>query len=370
MLQSLAVQYLEKKEKNPQYADEWFILNDIERTTIAKVKRRLILLSGLTGAMGVVLYYAPVHLFPAYFQNTSLTICGEAWSIPIISNVYSLILGIAEVALLTFLNLDAVHKIADVCGYPDKDDPWHEQYLASLAEASLAKKDKRVLHLGLNPLQGIPKVFIFLLTVFNFIKAALSNFLIRVITKRMLGRFLLAKILDYVSVPVYALWNMYSANLVMKEAKIRIMAPKLIEQMCELLYQKFHKNPVFAENLHEVLQAMTATSRRFHYTHYVFASRMLHQFQLPADHEAKAIHLETLLPMQPDAIQKAYLYILVFGFIIDGNFGEAEKMLLRKLNKKGVINLAPEIVNAWQIAYIEGHGMKRLMEEVEAIGRK
>lgn len=367
MLQSFAVQYLEKKGKNPPPTDEWFILNEKERLTIRKVKRKLITLSGLTGAMGVILYYAPLHLFPEYFPNTALTIWGDTWNIPIYSNVYSLILGIVEIAILTYLNLDAVHQVADVCGYPDKDDPWYEQYVLSLAEASLAKKDKRVLNLGLNPLQGIPKFFIFLITVFNLIKAALSNFLIRIITKRMLGRFLLAKILDYVSVPVYALWNMYAANLVMNESKIRIMAPKLIEQMCQLLHQKFDKNPVFVENLHEVLQSMTATSRRFHYAHYVFASRMLHTFQLPSEHQAKTIHLETLLPQQPEAIQKAYLYILVFGFIIDGDLGEAEKNLLRKLNKKGVINLAPEIVNAWQVAYLEGYGMTRLMEEVAKI---
>ena len=94
---------------------------------------------------------------------------------------------------------------------------------------------------------------------------------------------------------------------------------------------------------------------------------MLHIFHLPSERQAKAIHLETLLPKQPEAIQKAYLYILVFGFIIDGDLGESEKILLRKLNKKGIITLAPEIVNAWQVAYLEGYGMKRLMEEVEKI---
>lgn len=364
MLQSLVKKFLVKRQKNAAPADDWFILNVHERAEIKKESRKLLTLSALTGGTGVILYYLPYHLCPTCFPNTSLTIWGQEWHVPILINLYSLFLGIVEIGILTYLNLNAVHKIADVCGYPDKDDPWYDPYLTSLADASLAKEEKGVLDLGLNPLLGIPKIFIFLITVFNFIKAALSNFLIRILVKRVLGRFVLAQLLDYVSVPIYALWNVYSAHKIIQEAKIRIMAPKLIDQICDVFHQKFQDNPAFIEHLHQVLQAMTATSRRFHYAHYVFAAKMLRTFQIPSHKKAEIIDIAQLLKQQNQEIKYAYFYLLVFGFIIDGKLGEAEKRLIHKLNQAGIINLAPDIVSAWQIAYLEGYGMNRLMEEI------
>lgn len=365
MLQSLVKTYLVKRPKNIKPIDEWFILNVYERAKIKKEGRKLLALSALTGGIGVILYYLPYHLCPTCFPSTNIKVWGQEWHIPILLNLYSLLLGIVEIGVLTYLNLNAVHKIADVCGYPDKDDPWYDPYLTSLADASLSKEEKGVLTLGLNPLLGIPKVFIFLITIFNFIKAALSNFLIRILVKRVLGRFFLAQLLDYVSVPVYALWNVYSAHKVIQEAKIRVMAPKLIDQVCDIFHQKFQDNPAFIEHLHQVLQAMTATSRRFHYAHYVYASKLLHTFQIPPTKKAEIIDITKLLEEQKNEIKYAYFFVLVFGFIIDGNLGEAEKKLIRKLNQAGIINLSPDIVSAWQIAYLEGYGMKRLMEEIK-----
>ncbi len=369
LTERFALRYLiNKSAKRPVAADEWFILNTFERNAIRNTKIRLYFMSGLLGILGVFAYYLPVHYFPHWFPKNTLTIFSGKHELPIAANVYSLILGIVEVALLTLLNLNAVHRIAVACGYPDTDDPLYDRYIAALAEAGLEKKDKRVLHLGLNPLQNVPKIWIILVTIFNYLKAMMSNLIIKFIVSRYLGRAVMRLYLNLISAPIYAFWNIMAATKVIQEAKIRIMSPRLIEKMIAYLYKEFGEDTLFREHLYDILQLMTMCARRFHYTHYMFAQALLERFEIPE----KDKHLWNgdeyeLFEKLPVRIQHAFSFLLAFGFMIDGQFGYREEKMLKALFESGYSPFSPKKVWEWEKSYREGYGMSAFFTTMDTL---
>ncbi|MFN0201813.1 MAG: LBF_2804 family protein [Bacteroidia bacterium] len=358
-----ALHYLSRrKRKTYQFTDDWHILNETEQAVLKQTYRLLLFWTSLTGAMGVLIYYVPVDLYPEYFPKTPVQFWGNTYEIPIISNLYSIILSVLEIFVLYSLHLNAVHKMAEVCNYPDKNDLKYEEHILALAEVSLEKKDKRVLKLGLNPMQGVPKIWIFAQTLFNLVRAFLSNFLAKLLFRRLLGRVLLRVWLDLMGMPIYAFWNMFAANLVFHEAKIRILAPRLIAQMTENMQVKFQENILFQEHLYDVLQAMTMKSRRFHYAHYLFAASMLQAFQIPIKKQ-HLLEKDIMLTLKalPNDIVEAYCHIFCFGFILDGRIGQQEKKWIQELYEAKLSPISPEKLSQWAEDYWEGRGIDELV---------
>ncbi len=366
--EKIAMRYLTRGQGKPSTrADEWYILNTFERKAIRNTQIQLYVLSALSGVLGVLAYYLPVHYYPDFFPKNKIILVGEGWELPIVANLYSLVLGIIEVAVLTILNLNAVHQVAVACGYPDTNDPLYDRYIAALADVGLEKKDKRLLRLGLNPLQDVPKIWVILITIFNFLKAMMSNLLIKFLVSRYLGRAVMRLYLNLISAPIYAFWNVWAASRVIREARIRIMSPRLIEKMLSYLDQRFRDVPLFREHLYDILQLMATCTRRFHYTHYMYAQSLLHRFGIPE----KEKHIWngdeiSLFQQLPEQIRFAYSFLIAFGFMIDGKFGYREEKMLKSLFDSGFSPFSTDKAWEWERLYREGYGMAGFFKMMES----
>jgi hypothetical protein len=364
--EKIAFRYFITKSKPTAPADEWYILNESEKKVFHNTFYQLLVSSAIIGALGIILYYLPLLFFPEYFPPYLLEIKGEIYKIPLISNVYSLILAIIEVVLLTILNLAAVHNMAQICGFPDPNEADFQENIAALAQASLESKDKRLLHFGINPFYGVSKVSVFLLTTLNLLKAFLSNLIIKIIFRRFLGRVILRVYIDLIGAPVYAFWNAYSAYIVFSEAKIRILSTQLIQLFCKKLAQKYAQNADFKLYMYDMLHYIATSKRRFHYTQAELAEQLLLHFEIPIQSAYQpSENLLLLFQNAKPEIRKDLVHIIMFGMIIDGRFLLREKRLLQTLQNQGLTDISIEEVKKWLKGYLNGESIPELLQRID-----
>jgi hypothetical protein len=123
------------KTANSQEDNGLFLLSIEELEKLKQIRKATLLKAGLTGAIGVILLYAPYYVFGA-----NLFPANKIW-IPYYEDfveleigflIYSLFLVLFEIWYLTYLNIKSVAAIARACGHPNPNDPNFENNIDSL----------------------------------------------------------------------------------------------------------------------------------------------------------------------------------------------------------------------------------------------
>ena len=351
-------------------SDEYHILNNNERENINKIRRNALIIAALYGTLGVLTLYVPTYFFSDFFYSYPMAIKMNlpmlGWmSVPLGFTIYGTILAVAEIVALTLLNIRSVKKIANVCGFPRVNDPYYKDHEQTLFEVSLEKPDKRSLSLGIDPLAGLTKAQIFVFTLFNLLKATLSNIFIKVILSRVLGRFVIRAYVDLIGVPIFAFWDAYATNRVIREAKVRILAPNLINHLCHKLKKQFKDNQQFRETLLDGLQLIAIAKRNFHHNHYLLFDQLIKRFHLdtrnkkPRDWKEMIDNVKNL----DSEVQDGLARLFVFGMMIDGSLSGRERKILQKLDEKDdLINFDFQQLKKWEEDFIEGRGLESFFE--------
>lgn len=331
-LERNALRFLMRQQRSAPQNDPWHLMNIQERRAIANIRVLLLCGAAVLGALGVVAYYVPVRLHPEWFPNSPLW----GFQISVLSTIYSIFLGILEVILLTILNLWAVHRMAVICGFPDAQSPDYQFDIVALTQAGLEKRDKRLLNLGINPYYGTAQWSVALLNLLNLLKAMLSNLLVKLVVGRLLGRGVMRMAVDMVGIPIYAFWNAFAANMVIKEAKIRIMSPNLIDFQIEKLRKTLAITPEIQQALYDLLFLAATAKRRFHFAQYAFGAALLVAFQVAEKeaHETSDSPL-TVLERFPKEHQKAVAEAFAIFLILDGRLRKRELVFAEALEKVG-----------------------------------
>jgi hypothetical protein len=226
----------------------------------------------------------------------------------------------------------------------------------------LEKEDKSATSYGLDPLQGASKGTLFLFLLFSRLKATISNFVAKIIFRRILGSYALRTVIDMVGIPVFAFWNAYASYIVIQETKVRIMAPNLIRQLCKNLTDQFKYSPAFTAQLYDTLQFIAISKRRYHHNHFLLAKNLFVAFAIPikSDHVLDSNYLENLKSLDSE-VKNGIIKVLMMGFVIDGNISIKEKAMIDSLHKEGVIPYDVEKVKKWIVSFVKGKGLKGLV---------
>jgi hypothetical protein len=349
--------------------DAFHRLNEHEQKQIAHIKTRAMWYAALFGTMGVVALYLPVHLNLVYFPAFDITLwwvgkVNVAWAY----FLYMVFLALAEIYALAWLNLVTVHAICRVCRFPALQDENYDAQILILFEVSLDRNSKQQKELGINPLAGLSPARIFVVSTLFVLKATLSNLLMKFLLKRMFARFAIvgyAYYVDYMSILIFAGWNMYATHLVVNEAKTRVMAPNLIKQLVTRLHHQFKENEVFKNILLELLQFIAVAKRNYHHNHYLLASELFYAFSLPrlpeisADNEALLAQIKEM----PQDLKQGVAKLFVLGLLIDGNLSRRELYITKLLEEQGIWKLKGTQLRQWEREYIEGKGLDKLFQE-------
>ena len=354
------------KNIRTQEADDLFILSVEEQEALRKIRNTTYLKAGIAGALGIILLYVPYNiygetLFPK--RDVWIPLYGDYIQLEIEFLIFSVVLVFIEIWYLTFINIQAVDKIAKACGCLNPGNSNFEEDVNSLINVGLEKKHKELEKVGINPYEGLSKWGVMAFQVLIKLKAAITGFLWKLIISKILGRYALRMVVDVLGAPIYAIWNIYASRKVMNEARVRVMAPPLINNFTMQLETEFKGNEEFKSIIYPTLQAISISKRSFHYNHFLLATSLLTRFNIEVKTPSyDPDFLKKVDDLSP-SIQKAVSKLIVFGIIIDGGLSQIEKRSLIRLKKEGVLPYSLEEVKVWSKNYFEGKGLADFFEK-------
>ena len=349
------------KNNRSQQADDLYILTVEEKEKLRKIRISTYLKAGLAGALGIVLLYVPYHLFGETLfpkRDIWIPLYGDYVQLEIEFLIYSIVLVFIEIWYLTIINVQAVNRIAKACGCLDPVKSNFEEDVNSLINVGLEKKHKELEKVGINPYEGLSKWGVMAFQVVIKLKAAITGFLWKLIVSKILGRYALRMVVDVLGAPIYAIWNIYASRKVMNEARVRVMAPPLINNFAMQLESEFKDNEEFKSVIYPTLQAISISKRSFHYNHFLLATALLTRFNIEVNPNPTfdPDFLKKVDELSPN-IQKAVSKLIVFGILIDGGLSQIEKRSLIRLKEEGVLPYSLEEVKVWSKNYFEGKGL-------------
>lgn len=349
----------------PNTDDKMYVLSEQEINAIRKIERNAILGSALIGAAMVLLLYLPQYYFSDFFGDVNYKIPFLKIDFPFsfLSFTYGMILVFVEIVLLTFLNIYSAHYIAVATGFINESNKLDDAKSSAILGIGKEKKDKKILSLGINPYQGLSNKSVFLLNLFFTLKATLSNLLIRIFVKRVLGRYAVREVLDMLGIPIFAFWNAYATHKVLKETRLIIMGNNLVNEIKQKL-PTLNLSDTEKEIVYDTLQFVAMNKRDFHNNHYYLSKNVLEFYGivLKQQHVCPPNYI-SLLNQQSEAIKKLCSFILVCGFVLDGQISMREKNKIKKLNGLGFFTDDAEQVESYCKNFINGKGIEELEKE-------
>ena len=215
--------------------DRLYLLNEQESAAIRWRERLAITLSAVIGAIGVLLLYIPYYTRPQWLPDTVITFAGKSFALPLVFFAYSAVLVWIEIILLTLLNIWCAHEIAVATGFLNYENKSQEKRHNLLLDIGLEKKNKHVLTYGIDPLQGLNKEALMAWNLLFILKATLTNLVFKFAIQRMVGRYALKGLKDFIGLPIFAFWNAWGTHVILREARVIIMGQNLIEEVIRVI---------------------------------------------------------------------------------------------------------------------------------------
>ena len=354
-IDQLALRYLRRALDASHPTDEPYVLNEMEAYVIRKIKWQTLGMAGLFGVLGVVLLYLPQYFWPSFFENTPLVFLGYTIEAPLIKALYGLLLVYLEIYALLYINLRAVRYIMAVCQFPRQHDAQYERHLQVVVNAAQEKENESVLRFSIDPYLGLPRWGLTFYFIVNRLKAVLTNILLKFVLKRLFGRFLMRQVADFVSIPVYACWNVWASHRVIHEAKIRVMAPLTIREFVENLHDEWKHNDEFRRLIPEALHYVAILNRQYNYAHLLLTESLISRFDIQVIKPSG--EFLTLLEKTSPELRRPLERLVVFGVLIDGELSWIEKQRLRKLKTHGWLTYSLTDIEAIGAEYYKGRGL-------------
>jgi hypothetical protein len=319
-----------------EMTEKSYLLNNDDRKALKKVKFKTLFWSAIYGALGVIFYFLPIHLYPEIFPKINLN---KWFSIDFVLEYgqifYGVILMIIELHLLTILHLKAVNKMAVLTRFYDLSALENKEDF--LFQLGMDAKELGLNDYGIDPYQEVNKNLLMFFTFLIKLKGFFANKLMQYLIKRLMGRYAIRYVVDYVGVPVYMVINAYGTNIILKKTLICIMGSNLINTYVSKLRLK-NINESEKELIYDSLQLIAMSKRDYHQNHFILTQKLFNYFEI----KPKKKHIFTnvyyqKLSKSSKEIQQICQEILILGFILDGNFSRNEEKKIKILNDFGLI---------------------------------
>jgi hypothetical protein len=342
--------------------NQLFLLTEDEIKTIRTKEKIAVWTAAFFGAMGVLLLYVPQYAFPDLFPLTKILIWGVQFNIPIVMLLYSFILVIIEIMLLTFLNIWCAHEIAVATGYLSYQSKKETDKRNLLINIGLEKKNKEILKYGIDPLQGINRKALLAWNFFFILKATLSNMIFKIFIQRVLGRYAIKAVQDFAGIPIFAAWNAYGTKVILKEARVIIMGQNLIEDVSKRIRKDQEPTTEFKNLLYDTLQYIAVSKRDFHQNHYTLTKSLFDIYSItPKDqHWLEEGYYQKLHTTGKEEKEVCQLLICI-GFILDGKLSINERLQIHELKKEGLLDIGADEIKKYQHDFLHGRGIEGLI---------
>lgn len=237
----LGIQILRAQHaKMPPPVDEdgVHVLNAEERKKIVSVGRWMIFRAAFAGALSTVV----------------AAIC-EVWAQPLLGprpkhadlraqvHFYGIVFGamavtsVLEIAYLYWDALRSVHNLSRAAGldlFPAGKDG--RRLASAMARAALELPNPRAEVEGVDPWREASRTRLIFASLVYKAKISATNFLLKFLIRRTLGRAAVRTWLPFVAVPITAFWNGVIAWLIVREATLRAIGPSAAHELVRLAW--------------------------------------------------------------------------------------------------------------------------------------
>ncbi len=329
---------------------------------IKKIKIRTLSFAALYGTLGVLFLYIPQYIFPEQFANSEYVIPLINYKIEF--SVFGLFYGFFLVGVEIFFlmkgDIKSTGKIAVLYGFnPEKKETETKE----LVNIALSKDRKKYTEVGINPYQNFSKTGLLLVRLMYLVKAFLSNFVFKIIIKRVIGRLAIREVVDMAGIPIYAFWNAYASAQIIRKTDMRMKASKMIYKTAEHFKKKYKNNETFKNLLYDTFEYIALTKKSFYPSDLIFAKHFLKTFEIPIkkEHKLSENYFEKIKSL-PDDLKLGIGQLLVLGFLLDGKIGAFEVKIIKKLNSEHIIPYTSDEIKIWTKNYKLGNGFNEMFQ--------
>lgn len=377
LLERLGVRYLRRlSEGLPESSspDAIHVLNPDERRRLRSVVRGAVARAFLAGALSALVaavgesILSPILLGP---DPEFATLEQQLWFWLALAPI----VGVAAVGEITFLYWDglrSVHKLAHAAGirlWPAEVDGDSYMLAAGLARAALELPNPTDEVFGVDPRREASRLKLLFSSLLYKAKVGASNFVVKALIRRLLGRSIVRAWLAFTAVPITGLWDALIAWKVLREARIRAMGPSAIRELLEGSFADDLDGLSPAARVEAIRAVGSAIVRSFDaHPNLVLLLRELRRRvgepKLEVVDDSRAFLAGVAL--LPRDEQSTVLRLLAVAAIIDGRLTRDERRLVREAQAAcgRVIDDAP--LRALRTAFLEGDPIP--LERIRALG--
>jgi hypothetical protein len=205
-----------------------------ELSEIERAERFTVAVAALIGALsGSILAAVEIWLGGAAVEQLGAGDFRE--QLPYWSRYLSLaaLVSGAEIVFLYWLILRMVARISSVAGLCLSADEIDQVIARGLSRAALEIPNPRAPIYGIDPYTRVPRWKLIAYAALYRVKVGVTSFVVRVLLRRIIGRTGLRFFIPLVAVPVFAIWNGLVTRWVMREIRIRIAGPVLVQDLSD-----------------------------------------------------------------------------------------------------------------------------------------
>jgi hypothetical protein len=334
LMERAGLWYMKKlhNKRPPKRIDvQTYVLDQEERAAINRIERQAIINVVIAGAVssvfaGLASFFAdPLSIDgDSLFSENSITYWGIVLGVTIVASLIELVYIYYDI----MAKAHDLSKAAHMDLFPKDND--ESLVAAPIVRAALELPNKKNKELNIDPRRESSKALIILATLVYRMKVSVTNFLLKSLVKRMLGRALSRAWLSFLSIPVCAFWNGMVCWIAMREIKIRVIGPSAVNELLNTIKPVVAKMPDNARIaiFRAIGSSIVRTADLHPNLEYMFRSFTTH-IGKPTDAvlDNSKLFLEELKTLGKSD-QEIVLKTLVFASIIDGKINYREKKLL------------------------------------------
>jgi hypothetical protein len=373
LLERVAVQYFARRSERVRpavtpapAADAVHFLNPAERGAMKQVVRGAIVRSGIAGALsGGVSAIAEVWATPmvpegaGFFSEPSL----KFW---LIVGGATAVASVAEILFLYWDILRSTHELARAAGlelFGANRKASDEALVEALARAALELPNPIDDPRGVNPRRESSSLRLLLASLAYKAKVGVTNFLAKMLLRRVLARVLvrgtLQTLLPFVGVPVTALWNALVTWWVLREARIRAMGPSASQELVNVI---FGDAPSLSDegrvSAARAVAASIVRTQDLHPNLTALLDEVMEHVKRTGNAELDDVgEFLAGLKRLPAAEARVSIQVLAVACIVDGRFSPREQQLWRDALAAAGKPIELTTVEQLRVAFVRGDGV-------------
>ena len=367
LIEKIGLEILRRRiDRNASHIREW---SRSELAEIERIEFRTKIVAALAGALsGALLGIIEIWLGESALDFTTVA----AWRAQLpdwtLYVALAVLISGAEVVYLYGYALRAVARISSVAGLSLSAHEIEDLIARGLARAALEIPNPREPIYGMDPYARVPRWKLIAYTVLYRLKVGATSFIVRVLLQRVLSRTAFRVFVPLAALPVFAIWNALIARWVVREVRIRVTGPLVVQQLGERIAAARASLDQRARRIIlGVVGEVIVRGEDAHPNYVLLLERLFAELDLdpePVRPDWPA-SCKALMQLSPQ-VQNLVLAILTVAAVLNSRLRKAQRELIEEAFRRCNRTLRPDAIPSLRQQILEGKGINE--EQLRRLG--